>query len=166
MTSFKVLIPNKSWIVEDEGKKIGTIEKQGKGYSFLCNGQTVKFNSLAGINERFGFEFTEVETKEVPEKEEYQVCDYPCNSYPFNPLYNVKNKLPIYTKSEKSKSVYCAGHYAIKFQKGWVKSFCPKLLTLTRNPYHGPFKTESDLKNYISTVLRHSDDKATKHDSD
>ena len=35
----KVLIPNKEWIIEDSGKKIGSIAKNKKGYIFLRNGK-------------------------------------------------------------------------------------------------------------------------------
>ena len=47
-------------------------------------------------------------------------------------MYDVKRKLPLFTKSKKSKSLYCAGYYIIQFEKGWVKSFCPKLITIER----------------------------------
>ena len=60
--------------------------------------------------------------------------------------FNVKNKLPLFTKSRKSKSLYCAGFYCIEFEKGWVKSFCPKLITLERYRYQGPFKTKIEMR--------------------
>ena len=56
-------------------------------------------------------------------------------------IYDVHRKLALFTKSIKSKSLYCAGYYIIQFDKGWVKSFCPKLITLERYNYKGPFKT-------------------------
>jgi hypothetical protein len=40
---------------------------------------------------------------------------------PHNSMYDIKRKLPLFTKSEDSKSLYCAGYYVIKFDKGWVK---------------------------------------------
>jgi hypothetical protein len=67
-------------------------------------------------------------------------------------VYNVRKKLPLFAKSDKSKSQYCAGYYVIKFRKGWVKSLCPKLITLERNNYYGPFKTENEMKIVLNTV--------------
>ena len=67
-------------------------------------------------------------------------------------MYSVRQKLPLYAKSAKSKSQYCAGYYVIKFRKGWVKSYCPKLITLERYPYHGPFKTETEMKSVLNNV--------------
>jgi hypothetical protein len=67
-------------------------------------------------------------------------------------MYDVKRKLPLFTKSSKSKSLYCAGYYTIKFEKGWVKSFCPKLITIERYEYRGPFKTELEMRTELSRV--------------
>ena len=67
-------------------------------------------------------------------------------------MYDVRKKLPLFTKSNASKSLYCAGYYVIKFNKGWVKSFCPKVITLERNEYKGPFKTEFEMKQVLSNV--------------
>jgi len=43
----------------------------------------------------------------------------------------------------------------IKFRKGWVKSFCPKLITLERYPYFGPFKTENEMKITLNNMNKH-----------
>jgi hypothetical protein len=50
--------------------------------------------------------------------------------------------LPIYTKSLKSKSYFCAGYYAVRFSNTWVKAYCPKLITLNRYEYAGPYKSQ------------------------
>ena len=74
------------------------------------------------------------------------VHGYPTSVIPFNTMYDVKRKLPLFTKSNKSKSAYCAGYYIIQFDKGWVKSFCPKLITIERYNFKGPFKTEIEMR--------------------
>ena len=67
-------------------------------------------------------------------------------------MYDVQRKLPLFTKSNASKSLYCAGYYIIKFDKGWVKSHCPKLITIERYPYKGPFKTEFEMKQVLANA--------------
>jgi hypothetical protein len=67
-------------------------------------------------------------------------------------LFNIQKKLPLFTKSKSSKSLYCAGYYTIKFEKGWVKSFCPKLITIERYEYRGPFKTELEMRQALNNV--------------
>jgi hypothetical protein len=36
------------------------------------------------------------------------------------------------------------------FDKGWVKSFCPKLITVERYETKGPFKTEIEMRQELS----------------
>lgn len=151
----KCLVPNKEWLVKDNGIKIGSISKDKKGYSFLCNGRQIPLDS-SEIKNYFGSVLSEESLKQNKiaklNEDSYSIYDYPCSSRPFDPVYSVKKKLPLFAKSDKSKSQYCAGYYVIKFRKGWVKSFCPKLITLERYQYHGPFKTETEMKQVLNTV--------------
>lgn len=150
----KCLIPNKEWLVEDNGVKIGSISKNKKGYSFLCNGKQISLDA-GDVKTQFGNILLDNSLKTINSGlgvDSYSIYNYPCSSKPFGPVYNVKQKLPVYAKSDKSKSQYCAGYYVIKFRKGWVKSFCPKLITLERYPYHGPFKTEAEMRVQLNKV--------------
>jgi hypothetical protein len=149
----KVLIPNKEWLVTDGPKKIGSIAKSKKGYVFLKNGQTVPFKDLTEINTQFGIDVVEEKyKKENNETNGHSVYDYPCRTHPYEPVYDVRRKLPLFAKSAKSKSQYCAGYYVIKFKKGWLKSFCPKLITLERNPFQGPFRTAQEMKKVLNQL--------------
>jgi hypothetical protein len=67
-------------------------------------------------------------------------------------MYDVRRKLPLFTKSSQSKSLYCAGYYIIKFNKGWVKSFCPKAITVERYPYQGPFMDKLEMKTVLANA--------------
>ena len=155
-TIAKVLIPNKSWLLENGGEKVATLSKEKKGYSILCKGQEIKVHDLKEITDRFGITISEeVLKKEKQSKETTKdIYGYPVNGRAFGPLWNVQKRLPIYAKSSKSKSLYCAGYYVIRFRKGWVKSFCPKLITLERYPFQGPFKTELEMRTVLNTVSK------------
>jgi hypothetical protein len=153
----KVLVPNKVWIVEDSGIKVGTLNKEKKGYSFFRQGQKVNLTDIKDLNETFGsalFDESVKKIKPIQIPQTNSVHNFPCGSRPYNPVYNIKKRLPIYAKSSKSKSLYCAGYYVIKFRKGWVKSFCPKLITLERYPYQGPFKTETEMRTVLNAVSK------------
>ena len=78
-------------------------------------------------------------------KEVFEVNDYTCKSKPFNGIFDLKRKLPLYTKTANSQSFFCAGYYCIKFENGWVPAYCPKLITLSRNEYKGPLKTKLEM---------------------
>ncbi len=151
----KVLVPEKEWLVKNNKNKIGSIAKSKKGYLFLHKGKSMKFQNLAEIQEQLGIALFEDSIKKIkaePDSKNYSIYDFPCSSRPYEPVYSVKEKLPLYAKSAKSKSQYCAGYYVIQFRKGWVKSFCPKLITLQRYPYHGPYKTETEMKAMLTVV--------------
>jgi hypothetical protein len=150
----KPIIDGKFWIVEEDGEKIGTLRlKENNKFILSAKGGEKYFSKKTEITEAFGKQFfVPSKVKTVVSTDIMDVHGFPTSCYPHNPLYNVQKKLPLFTKSEDSKSLYCAGYYTIKFEKGWVRSFCPKLITVERYPYHGPFKTELEMKQALSNV--------------
>lgn len=156
ITNAKVLVPNKFWILENDGEKFATLSKDKKGYSILCRGQKIEVHDLTEIKERFGITITEDAIKKEKQSKDTttDIYGFPVNGRAYEPLWNVQKRLPIYAKSSKSKSLYCAGYYVIKFRKGWVKSFCPKLITLERYPFKGPFKTELEMRTVLNSVSK------------
>ena len=147
----KELLKDKFWIVEDEGVRIGTLSINEDQYMLSDITGTRFFKNKKQLKTTLGTNLVwntlEQTKKSLEEKEVY---NYPTKFVPFNPMYDIQRKLPLFTKSEKSKSVYCAGYYIIKFDKGWVKSFCPKLITVERYGYRGPFKTEIEMRQELS----------------
>jgi hypothetical protein len=153
----KPVVDGKFWIVEQDGNKVGVLKiTEQKKYVFSSKNSITTFESKKKIVEQFGPEFfiKKTTTTKIENPVEDNVYDYPTSTAPFNPLYDVKRHLPLFTKSNKSKSVYCAGYYIIKFDKGWVRSFCPKLITIERYPYEGPFKTELEMKHRLSNARK------------
>lgn len=145
----KELIPDKEWILKDGDNKIGSVLKNKKGFILARNGSRFNFKDISDL----GIELPKNNVNSSIEiVNSYSIYDYPCSTKPFSPVYNLKKKLPIFTKSTKSKSQFCAGYYIIKFRKGWVKSFCPKLITLERYPYQGPYKTENEMKQELNKL--------------
>lgn len=149
----KEIIKNKFWIVEDQGVKFGTISLNEDQYILSTPTGTKFYHSEKQLTKALDkkLSWTDLEITETSAKE---VHGYATNSVPFNPMFDVKRKLPLFTKSDKSKSLYCAGYYIIQFEKGWVKSFCPKLITVERYTNKGPFKTEIEMRQELSRVNR------------
>ena len=147
----KPIIANKFWIVEEDGFKVATLRKNEENKFILSNEQGVKvFNNKESVTQQFGKGFFAKIIKEADNSPTNEVHGYATSVEPHNAMFDIKRRLPLFTKSSDSKSLYCAGHYIIKFDKGWVKSFCPKLITLQRYEYRGPFRSESDLKQVLS----------------
>jgi hypothetical protein len=157
MIKAKPVLKDKFWIVEDEGVRIGTLTATDEKYVLSSKTQGVRFfdnkKQLDKIIGKTIFE-TSVSSVSTTEGDNKDVYGYPTEYIPYNVLYDVKRKLPLFTKSKKSKSLYCAGYYIIRFDKGWVQSHCPKLITLERYEYKGPFKSEFDMKQELSRAKR------------
>lgn len=153
----KPIVDGKFWIVEQNGNKVGVLKiTEQKKYVLSSKDSITTFDNRKKIVEKFGPEFF-IKKSEIIKQNisvEQEVHGYPTSATPYNPLFDVKRHLPLFTKSNKSKSVYCAGYYIIKFEKGWVRSFCPKLITIERYPYEGPFKTELEMKHRLSNARK------------
>ena len=148
----KPIVDGKFWIVEQDGTKIATLHKKENNKFILSstNGEMM-FNKKEELTKQFGKGFFLANTKvKVTASLEHECHGYPTSCTPYNVMYDVRRKLPLFTKSNQSKSLYCAGYYIIKFDKGWVKSHCPKLITIERYPYKGPFKNEIEMKQVLS----------------
>lgn len=151
----KPLLNNQFWIIEDEGVRVGTLSKDGDGFVFSKKGEVSFFKDERSLRKKFGKSFLVAQiTKPESSEKDFSVHGYPTRCEPYNSMYDIQRKLPLFTKSEKSKSVYCAGYYMIKFNVNWLRSFCPKLVTIERNEYLGPFKTELEMKAVLKNMSK------------
>ena len=152
MIKTKTILKDKFWILEDRGERVGTLSISDDKFMFSGPSGTKYFDSERALKKTFG---NGVAINEVPVEQENitlekEAYGYPTSTTPYNPMLDVKHKLPLFTKSKKSKSLYCAGYYIIHFDKGWVKSFCPKLITVERYETKGPFKTDIEMRTALS----------------
>jgi len=139
----KSIVKNKCWVVEDNGNKIGTILANQKGVVYTHDETKEQFSSFKLLSDRYNIVVEKNRSK--VKQEVIEVYGYPCSHNAQNILWDVPKKLPVFTKGRKSKSFFCAGYYIVKFNNGWVKSYCPKLITLNRYPYAGPYKTQQEM---------------------
>lgn len=151
----KEILKNKFWIVEDQGVRVGTLSKDEDKFLFSSNGQVIIYPNEKQLTKKFGKNFLTAKITPPEEKlEVFEVHGYPTRTVPYNSMFDITRKLPLFTKSKKSKSVYCAGYYLVKFNVNWLKSFCPKLITIESNQFLGPFKTDIEMKAALSNVNR------------
>jgi len=151
----KPLLKDKFWILEDEGVRIGTLTKDDGGFLFSKKGEVSYFQDEKHLRKRFGkLSLSAVIVEPHRDEQDHNVHGYPTRCTPYNSMFDIKRNLPLFTKSEKSRSVYCAGYYLIKFNVNWLKSFCPKLITVERNEYLGPFKTDLEMKLFLANANR------------
>lgn len=139
----KPVVKNKMWIVESAGTKVGNIMAVDEGgVVYVHDNEREMFPSIKLLSKQYNIEFVKAEKPKKVKQDIYDVYGFPTNSAPNNEVLDVQRYLPIYTKGSKSKSFFCAGYYIIKFSSTWVRAYCPKLITLNRYEYQGPFKTQ------------------------
>lgn len=146
----KSIVKNKYWVVEKDGAQIATIQTAPDGIVYVHNDHSrEKFVSIKLLKDKYNITFAKARAAAKPMLNSHVVNGYPCDCKPHNALLNVSKKLPVYTKTEKSKSFFAAGYYLIKFNVGYVVSYCPKLITLNRYEFIGPFTTQKEAKEFL-----------------
>jgi hypothetical protein len=139
----KPVIDKQFWILQENNRKVGNIEACDGGYQVKINNQTEHYKTIRMVSQRINATF-EAPVK-IPKKQvTYDVHGYPAASRVYNGLWNVPQKLPLFTRTPKSKSWYAAGWYKVKKGRNWEVVQDPKLIVLQRYAYHGPFFTSQE----------------------
>jgi hypothetical protein len=146
----KSIVKNKCWVVEKDGSKVATIMAlEPRGFVYVHDDQREVFSTIKLISEKYNIVFDRSRLAKSTNIS-HNVHGYPCSSRPHNEIWDVRRRLPIYSKTLKSKSFYCAGHYLVKYNQQWVKTYCPKIITLKRYEFQGPFKTADEAQQRIN----------------
>jgi len=145
----KPIIKDQYWVVTDGEKKVGNVLANNAGYELILNGSTLQFNNTKDIQKKTKISFQPMKSNKT--KVEMPYPEYPTTSKTYNNIFDIKRKLHIFTKTNKSKCYHVAGWFVIN-QNGQNQTFfCPKYIFIQRYEYVGPFKTESEANNYINS---------------
>lgn len=136
----KPVVDKRYWILRKDNQKVGALEAEGDGYTLRIENDVKKFKTIPMVRKTTDIEFAALERTTPVKKNEVYGFLTGCRA--FNPMWDVKHKLPLFTKERKSKSWYAAGWYVIKQHRNWKVSQNPKLIVLERYPYQGPFHSE------------------------
>tara|TARA_Y100000816_G_C25683137_1_gene361636 strand:- start:93 stop:566 length:474 start_codon:yes stop_codon:yes gene_type:complete len=139
----KPIVEDQFWVLTDGSKRVGEINKANQGYNIKVGNKIINYRTINILKVQTDIEFDSAITRE--QKEVNQVHDYPTDAEPYNGVWSLQQKAPIFTKELHSKSWYAAGWYLVKQNKFWRQDFCPKLITLQRYEYRGPFKNQEDM---------------------
>ena len=137
----KPVIPNQFWILKDGENKIGNIESAVDGFSVKIGDRVKSYKNINTIKKSVAIDFETAISKKIPINKNL-VHGYETKGTAYNAIYDVKHRVPLWTKEPHSKSWYAAGWYRVKQGRHWTVEFCPKLITLQRYPYSGPYLTE------------------------
>jgi len=140
----KPVIDKQFWILQKDNNKVGNIEACDGGYQVKINNQVVaQYKSIKLVERNINVTFEEV-IKTEKKKSSNIVHGYITSGRAYNPMWDVPQKLPVYTKTKKSKSWYAAGWYIVKKGRHWEAVQDPKLILLNRYPYQGPYHTKHE----------------------
>jgi hypothetical protein len=142
----KPVIDKKFWILQKDNEKVGNIEACAGGFQVTINNQVEQYRSIRMAAQRANIMF-ETGVK-ISKPDVHLVHGFPASGRVYNPVWDVPNQLPLYTKSNKSKSWFAAGWYLVKKGRKWKTVQDPKLILLERYPYHGPFHNKESASDY------------------
>jgi hypothetical protein len=141
----KTAAPGRSWLVFDENTKVASVHKTDEGFIVACKGSIIPAKTVKAVRKQLGLDDWEPEEKEIESQSVNDLAGYTadCESY-FDPMIEAKRRLPLFTKVPGSKCFFAAGWYRINYGTRNKIEFCPKLLTLNRNRFWGPFHTKEE----------------------
>ena len=137
-------IDNQYWILKQDDEKIGNVQAVDGGFALTIRNKVAKFKTIRMLRRQANIEFAEPEHVTPIPKD--RVHGYPTGCRTHNGMWNVQLKLPLFTKTTKSKSWFAAGWYSIKQHRSWKVLQNPKLIVLERYTYQGPFYTEEQAR--------------------
>ena len=140
----KPVIDKQFWILQDGSEKVGNVEAaQGGGFNVKINDTVQQYKTIKMVTQTTDIVF------EQPPKTQKKIASNDVHGYEaqgraHNPIWDIKHRLPLYTKTKKSKSWFAAGWYQVQRGRNWKTVQDPKLITLQRYKYHGPFHTKEE----------------------
>lgn len=138
-------ISKSSWIlINDNNSQVGILTFN-LNYNLIYNKEKHSFQTEDEVNEFLDCNIFQnvVETKEEVFEPTF-VNGFPTD---LNSVVTVASDiLPLYVKNDKSKIIYSAGYYCIKYTELWAQAFCPKSETLSKYSYSGPFKNKMEMR--------------------
>ena len=141
------VVDKQYWILKENDRKVGNVEACNGGYQVKINHQVAQFKTIKLAARTANIEFEPAPKIVKPKINIDQIYGYAVAGRVYNPVWNVAQQLPVYTKTSKSKSWFAAGWYNVKKGRHWRAMLAPKLITLQRYPYQGPFYTQEEADN-------------------
>lgn len=144
----KPVIKDQYWVVTDGSRKVGNVISDGSGFDVKLDGNLAHFNNTNEITKMTKIRFQPMKTNKTKAQVPYP--EFPTPNKIYNSIFDIKRKLHLFTKSNKSKCFHVAGWFVIK-QNGINQSvFCPKYIFIQRYEYTGPYKTENEALELIN----------------
>jgi hypothetical protein len=146
MIEAKPVIPNRYWILKQDNRKVGQIEADDSGVTVKIQNRVAGYKTIRMASREANIEFTKLSSAKPAAN---QVHGFEVTGRVYNPVWDVKHRLPLFTRDTKSKSWYAAGWYMVRQHRAWKAVQNPKLITLQRYQYQGPFHTQQQAEDTV-----------------
>jgi hypothetical protein len=137
MITAKTVVDRNYWILTQGDVKIGAITADSDGYTVSLRGSRQRFPTLRTLKHRLKIDLP---TTPQPQRQtQTQVHGFDAGCRAHNGMWHVQLRIPVFTKSAKSRSWYAAGWYVVQQGRAWKITHNPKLILLQRYGFRGPF---------------------------
>lgn len=144
MLEAKPVIANKYWILRRDNRKVGSVERDDTGFSVRINGTISHYRTIPMLRKTANIEFhPAIKTSKT---KPISVHGYETGCKVHNSIWDVKRRLPLFTKVAHSKCWHAAGWFAIKQHRRWKLVRNPKLILLDRYEFRGPYMREDQVR--------------------
>jgi len=144
----KPIIKDQYWVITDGNKKVGNVLANGTGFEVKLNGENSHYTNTQEIKKLTKIRFQPLKSNKT--KVETPYPEFPTTNKVYNSIFDLKRKLHLFTKTNKSKCYHVAGWFVIKQNDVNQVVFCPKYIFVQRYQYEGPFKTEKEATDLIN----------------
>ncbi len=157
-------VTEKSWLVlgDTDDTRIGLLTEIRDQYVLMVSGAKQKFLDRKEVNKFFQEDvFKNIAEPVVDDgvKKDYFINGYPVDFDNPSEVLIKGNTLPLFSKKSSSDVYYSAGYFCLNFPKNWMPAYCPKMVTLTKYEYSGPFKTELEMRTTLAKLRKDKNSK-------
>lgn len=142
MITAKPVVAKNYWILTRGDAKIGAVTAGEDGYTVTVGARQHRFATLRTLKQRLKIDLPAPPRQIKPDTNLVHGFDAGCRAH--NSMWHVQLRLPVFTKSAKSRSWYAAGWYAVQQSRSWKIVRNPKLILLQRYNFQGPFHTREE----------------------
>ena len=123
----KEILKDKFWIVESNGERFGTLSVNEEKQYMLTNDEGTRFfPSVKKLKQTLNTEISFTTASEVEEVSDKIVHGYATSCTPYNPMYDVQKKLPLFTKVKNQKVYIVLVTLSLDLTKAGLKVFVQK----------------------------------------
>jgi len=141
----KTAAPGLSWLVYEDDRKIAAVHRTDQGFLVAQQGVTTRATNTKAVRKKLGVAEWEPEEEIQSSFSKIGLDGYSTDTdVYFDPVIELRRKLPLFTKVAGSKCYFAAGWYRVQIGSKYKVMHCPKLLTLNRNRFWGPFYTKEE----------------------